>query len=55
MAIVCTHAHDDHVNAAPAPVRPVRAPIYLHPAEAPLWEMAHPDRDPDHDLATATS
>ena len=26
------------------------APVYLHPAEAPLWSMAHPDRSPDHDL-----
>jgi glyoxylase-like metal-dependent hydrolase (beta-lactamase superfamily II) len=50
VAIVCTHAHDDHVNQAPALSDRFDAPVYLHPAEAPLWAMAHPDRSPDHDL-----
>jgi glyoxylase-like metal-dependent hydrolase (beta-lactamase superfamily II) len=50
VAIVCTHAHDDHVNQAPALADAVGAPIYLAPAEAPLWNMTHPDRKPDHDL-----
>ena len=50
MAVVCTHAHDDHVNQAPALSDRFDAPVYLHPAEAPLWAMAHPDRKPDHDL-----
>ena len=26
------------------------APIWLHPADAPLWGMAHPDRQPDAEL-----
>ena len=47
---MCTHAHDDHVNQAPALSDRFDAPVYLHPAEAPLWAMAHPDRKPDHDL-----
>jgi glyoxylase-like metal-dependent hydrolase (beta-lactamase superfamily II) len=50
VAIVCTHAHDDHVNQAPALSDRFGAPVYLHPAEAPLWAMAQPDRKPDHDL-----
>jgi glyoxylase-like metal-dependent hydrolase (beta-lactamase superfamily II) len=50
VAIVCTHAHDDHVNQAPALSDRFDAPVYVHPAEAPLWAMAHPDRKPDHDL-----
>ena len=50
MAVVCTHAHDDHVTQAPALSDRFDAPVYLHPAEAPLWAMAHPDRKPDHDL-----
>jgi glyoxylase-like metal-dependent hydrolase (beta-lactamase superfamily II) len=50
VAILCTHAHDDHVNQAPALSDRFDAPVYLHPAEAPLWAMAHPDRKPDHDL-----
>jgi glyoxylase-like metal-dependent hydrolase (beta-lactamase superfamily II) len=51
VAIVCTHAHDDHVNQAPALADRFDAPILLHPAEAPLWEMTHPDRKPDGELA----
>ena len=50
VAVVCTHAHDDHVNQAPALSDRFDAPVYVHPAEAPLWAMAHPDRSPDHDL-----
>ncbi len=50
VAVVCTHAHDDHVNQAPALSDRFGAPVYQHPAEAPLWAMAHPDRKPDHDL-----
>ncbi|MBF4769057.1 MBL fold metallo-hydrolase [Nocardioides agariphilus] len=41
-AIVCTHAHDDHVRFAPALREAVVAPILLHPADRPLWELTHP-------------
>ena len=51
VAIVCTHAHDDHVNAAPALSGRTGAPILLHPADQVLWEMTHPDRKPDGELA----
>ena len=51
VAIVCTHAHNDHVNAAPALADRSGAPILLHPADGPLWEMTHPDRAPDRELA----
>jgi glyoxylase-like metal-dependent hydrolase (beta-lactamase superfamily II) len=50
VAVVCTHAHDDHVNRAPALSDRFNAPVYLAPAEAPLWAMTHPDREPDHAL-----
>jgi glyoxylase-like metal-dependent hydrolase (beta-lactamase superfamily II) len=40
-AIVCTHAHDDHVRVAPALREEVVAPIMLHPADQPLWELTH--------------
>ena len=50
VAIVCTHAHDDHVNMAPTLAAMVKAPILLHPAEDPLWKFTHPDRDPDRGL-----
>ncbi|GAA1869166.1 MBL fold metallo-hydrolase [Pseudonocardia ailaonensis] len=50
VAIVCTHAHDDHVNQAPALADRFSAPILLNPAEAPLWELTWPDRKPDGEL-----
>jgi glyoxylase-like metal-dependent hydrolase (beta-lactamase superfamily II) len=53
VGIVCTHAHDDHVNRAPALADRFAAPVYLHPEDAPLWEMTHPDRKPDRALADA--
>ncbi|HEY0950657.1 MBL fold metallo-hydrolase [Nocardioides sp.] len=40
-AIVCTHAHDDHVRVAPALREEVVAPIMLHPADRQLWELTH--------------
>jgi glyoxylase-like metal-dependent hydrolase (beta-lactamase superfamily II) len=40
-AIVCTHAHDDHVRVAPVLRDRVVAPILLHPDDRPLWELAH--------------
>ena len=54
-AIVCTHAHDDHVRVAPALREAVTAPILLHPAERPLWELTHPDHLWDVDLSDALS
>lgn len=50
VAVVCTHAHDDHVNRAPALADRFSAPILLNPAEMVLWDMTHPDRKPDREL-----
>ncbi|MEU1282378.1 MBL fold metallo-hydrolase [Streptomyces sp. NPDC005805] len=50
-AIVCTHAHDDHIDAAPALAAATGAPVLLHPDDLPLWKQTHPDRAPDADLA----
>ncbi|PKW17091.1 MBL fold metallo-hydrolase [Saccharopolyspora spinosa] len=49
-AVVCTHAHDDHINQAPVLADEFDAPIVLSPAEAPLWKLTHPDRQPDREL-----
>ena len=53
-AIVCTHAHDDHVRVAPEVRERANggsgAPILLHPADRPLWELTHPDLLWDVDL-----
>jgi glyoxylase-like metal-dependent hydrolase (beta-lactamase superfamily II) len=51
VAIVCTHAHDDHVNAAPALADRTGAPILLHPADLVLWQLTHADRKPTDELA----
>lgn len=50
-AIVCTHAHNDHIDAAPALAERTGAPIWLHPDDLPLWKQTHPDRLPDHWLS----
>ncbi|MFD4224155.1 MBL fold metallo-hydrolase [Streptomyces griseus] len=49
-AIVCTHAHNDHIDAAPALAAATGAPILLHPDDLPLWQQTHPDRAPDGTL-----
>ena len=54
-AIVCTHAHDDHVRVAPALREATRAPILLHPDDRPLWELTHTDELWDADLADGQS
>jgi glyoxylase-like metal-dependent hydrolase (beta-lactamase superfamily II) len=50
-AIVCTHGHNDHINAADALSRATGgAPVLLHPADEMLWDMVYPDRKPDDAL-----
>ncbi|MGW0877289.1 MBL fold metallo-hydrolase [Streptomyces sp. NPDC002740] len=49
-AVVCTHAHNDHIDAAPALAARTGAPILLHPDDLPLWKQTHPDRAPDGEL-----
>jgi glyoxylase-like metal-dependent hydrolase (beta-lactamase superfamily II) len=49
-AIVLTHGHNDHINAAPALAEAVDAPVWLHPDDRMLWDAVHPDVPPDLDL-----
>lgn len=51
VAILATHAHDDHVRVAPQLSDVLDAPVLLHPDDRVLWAMTHPDRGPDGDLA----
>ncbi|WP_432972811.1 MBL fold metallo-hydrolase [Dactylosporangium sp. CA-233914] len=46
VAIVCTHGHDDHIDAAPEVALRTGAPILLHPEDLPLWHMRHPALQP---------
>jgi len=40
-AVLCTHAHDDHVRVAPALGDAVGAPVLLHPDDLPVWQLTH--------------
>jgi glyoxylase-like metal-dependent hydrolase (beta-lactamase superfamily II) len=50
-AVVCTHGHNDHINAALAVGKAAGAPVLLHPADQVLWQMVYPDERPDGVLA----
>lgn len=54
-AIVCTHGHNDHINAAAALADETGAPILLHPDDAMLWDVVYPDRRVDDALADGAS
>ncbi len=49
--IVCTHGHNDHINAAVDLAQATGAPIHLHRDDRMLWDVVHPGRAPDVDLA----
>ncbi|WP_406283091.1 MBL fold metallo-hydrolase [Embleya sp. NBC_00896] len=49
-AIVLTHGHNDHINAAAELARLTGAPIHLHPQDRMLWDAVYPDRAPDAEL-----
>jgi len=49
-AIVCTHGHNDHINAAVALREAVDAPILLHPDDQMLWDAVFPDDSTDGSL-----
>ncbi len=48
---MCTHGHNDHINAAVPLADTVGAAIWLHPDDRMLWDVVWPDRAPDADLA----
>jgi len=49
--IVCTHGHNDHINAAVEVAEATGAPIALHPDDRMLWNVVHPGRAPEIELA----
>jgi glyoxylase-like metal-dependent hydrolase (beta-lactamase superfamily II) len=42
-AVVLTHGHDDHVRVAPELAAATGAPLWMHPADEPLWKLTHAD------------
>jgi len=49
VAILCTHGHDDHINAAGALREATGAPVFLHPEDQMLWSAVY-DSGPDQEL-----
>lgn len=50
VAILCTHAHDDHVRYAPELSERTSSPVLLHPDDRVLWDLTHSLHEPDGDL-----
>jgi glyoxylase-like metal-dependent hydrolase (beta-lactamase superfamily II) len=49
-AIICTHGHNDHIDAAPQVAEATGAPVLLHQGDEMLWRMIFPGTRPDEDL-----
>jgi glyoxylase-like metal-dependent hydrolase (beta-lactamase superfamily II) len=54
-AIVLTHGHNDHINAAVPLREAVDAPILLHPADGMLWEVVWPGESTDGEVQPGSS
>jgi glyoxylase-like metal-dependent hydrolase (beta-lactamase superfamily II) len=50
IGIVCSHGHNDHIDAAIPLAEWTQAPLLLHPADLPLWDIINWRRQPDVDL-----
>jgi glyoxylase-like metal-dependent hydrolase (beta-lactamase superfamily II) len=55
VAVVLTHGHNDHVNAAVEVAAAKDAEIALHPADLMLWAMEYDDLEPDVELIDGRS
>lgn len=51
LAILLTHAHDDHSRFAPELAERFQAPMLLHPDDKKLWSLTHGDLEWDADLS----
>ncbi|MFI0352933.1 MBL fold metallo-hydrolase [Actinomadura sp. 9N407] len=50
VAILATHAHDDHVRVAPELADATGAKIYLHRDDLLVWRLTHAERRADEEL-----
>lgn len=55
LTVLCTHGHNDHINAAVEVAAATDAEIALHPADRMLWRQEYDDLDTDVDLADGSS
>lgn len=51
LAILLTHAHDDHINSVVEFAKLVNAAIFLHPADRQLWDVVYPEVAPDEEVS----
>ncbi len=51
VAILLTHAHDDHIRSVKEVAGQVGGDIHLHPADTMLWEQVYPHTAFDAELA----
>lgn len=51
VGLVCTHGHNDHINAVTEVADSSGAPILIHPDDEALWTAVYPKRQPDGWLA----
>jgi glyoxylase-like metal-dependent hydrolase (beta-lactamase superfamily II) len=49
-ALVMTHGHNDHINAAAELAEATGAPVLLHPDDLMLWDMVHATKRVDAPL-----
>jgi glyoxylase-like metal-dependent hydrolase (beta-lactamase superfamily II) len=54
IALVCTHAHNDHINAAGGVRDVLKCSVWLNPADRMLWDVLYDDA-PDYDLVDGTT
>jgi glyoxylase-like metal-dependent hydrolase (beta-lactamase superfamily II) len=54
IALVCTHAHNDHINAAGGVRDALKCSIWLNPADRMLWDALYDDA-PDYELVDGTT
>jgi glyoxylase-like metal-dependent hydrolase (beta-lactamase superfamily II) len=51
LAVLLTHAHNDHIGAARAVAEAAGAPIWLNTEDQVLWEQVFPGTTPDHAIS----
>lgn len=54
-AIVLTHGHNDHINAAVPLREAVDAPILIHSDDRMLWDVVWPDHTPDGEVTPGST
>jgi glyoxylase-like metal-dependent hydrolase (beta-lactamase superfamily II) len=54
VALICTHGHNDHINAVGAVRDALKCPVWISSADSMLWEVLY-DEAPDHDLTDGTT